>query len=206
VTIQKLRALSWVLAACAMSAAHAESLPDQITLSQGKYFCTWKNVPGAPPNPTPTPFCAEPAPRPRDVSDQMADWWGYLYRHDADAAVRLQDKFRAEWSAETDPSRKAAAASLSNSDLCSRFGRYHAEEDRAEIRKRKIVSQSEWPLVDAHRVRVGMSEVALLCSFGPPDSINRTVTSALVQKQYIYGDDSYVYVENGRVISFQNTQ
>ena len=136
----------------------------------------------------------------------MADWWGYLYQHDADAAARLQGRFREDWSAATDPSRKALAARLSNSDLCSRFGRYRAAEDRAEIRKRKIISQSEWPLIEAHKIRVGMSEVALLCSFGAPEVVHRTVTSALVQKQYVYGDGLYVYVENGLVTSFQNTQ
>jgi hypothetical protein len=57
--------------------------------------------------------------------------------------------------------------------------------------------------VDKHSVAVGMSELAIFCSLGSAET-NKTVTKYGESKQYVYGPDSYVYVENGEVTAVQN--
>ena len=50
-----------------------------------------------------------------------------------------------------------------------------------------------------------MPEKMLIMSWGKPISINENVGSWGVHKQYVYGDfGPYVYVENGKVTSWQN--
>ena len=60
------------------------------------------------------------------------------------------------------------------------------------------------------KIFIGMSEAALIASWGRPNDINSSVGSWGVHKQYVYGTYSsyssprYVYVENGFVTSWQN--
>jgi len=49
---------------------------------------------------------------------------------------------------------------------------------------------------------IGMTKDMLFESWGKPSNINKTVTSYSVHEQMIYGT-SYVYVENGKVTSWQ---
>ncbi len=68
-------------------------------------------------------------------------------------------------------------------DLCIEYDRKDSQEDRAEIERRDLISQSGWDLIDANRIRIGMRELALLCSSGHPwphGDINQTVTAQTV--------------------------
>jgi hypothetical protein len=49
-----------------------------------------------------------------------------------------------------------------------------------------------------------MSELSLLCAMGGGSKVNRTVTAAGTRKQYVSPSGTYVYVENGRVVAFQD--
>jgi len=182
----------------------AESL-DQLTIERGKFFCEWAQTSAPAGNPKPLSFCRDSAPRPQNIDEQMANWWGYWYQQDGDAAAHLQTKFNNEWGIASHPDSKTPPAELVSEKLCMRFARTHSTEDRTEIKRRKLLTAAEWALVDAQRVRVGMSEIALRCSFGEPDSVNRTVVTAGSQKQYVYGS-SYVYVQNGHVTAFQDSR
>ena len=51
---------------------------------------------------------------------------------------------------------------------------------------------------------IGMTEAMLIDSWGRPDDINTTVTRYGTSKQFVYGLGRYVYVENGKVDSWQN--
>jgi hypothetical protein len=50
---------------------------------------------------------------------------------------------------------------------------------------------------------IGMSNLALLASYGSPQDVNISTGSWGTHKQYVYGYE-YVYVENGVVTSWQN--
>ena len=52
-------------------------------------------------------------------------------------------------------------------------------------------------------IRVGMSEAALLLSWGKAEKINRSVYSFGVHKQHIYGE-TYIYTKNGFITSWQD--
>lgn len=60
-----------------------------------------------------------------------------------------------------------------------------------------------WDLICQGKIQIGMAEHELFLSWGFPKKTNETVVSGVAHKQYIYGDQ-YVYVENGKVISFQS--
>ena len=51
---------------------------------------------------------------------------------------------------------------------------------------------------------IGMTEEMLIDSWGNPTEINRTVLPSLVTKQYVYPNYKFVYVENGKVTSWQD--
>ncbi len=79
-----------------------------------------------------------------------------------------------------------------------------------EAKTRGLLTEVELKLVQERKIKIGMSETALLASWGRPRKINRSVGSYGVHKQYIYGTYSryssptYVYVENGKVRSWQD--
>jgi hypothetical protein len=156
-------------------------------------------------NPTPLQYCKDPDARAQDVSEQMANWWGYLYHHDDDAAARLQLKFKHDWDIASAPDANKKPQELANEKLCLRFARTHSPADRAEIKSRGLLTAGEWKLVDAGKAEIGMSETALWCSFGAADNVNRTVSASTERKQYVYGS-SYVYVVNRRVTAFQDSR
>jgi len=106
-----------------------------------------------------------------------------------------------------------AAASLDNLSLCKRArsnlcgGIYGCPQDKiaiAEIRKRNLIPDSEWPLIQARKIRLGMTECGLNASWGGHPRINVSTGSWGTHKQYVYDNGSYVYVENGKVTSWQN--
>ena len=79
-----------------------------------------------------------------------------------------------------------------------------------EVKARKLLSDEEIDLVKSKEIRLGMSEKALLASWGTPTKTNKSVSSFGVRKQFVYGTFSkyssptYVYVENGKVTSWQD--
>jgi len=55
------------------------------------------------------------------------------------------------------------------------------------------------------QIFMGMPEEAMLVSWGKPESVNESVFSFGVHKQYVYGT-TYVYVENGFIRSWQSSR
>ena len=95
-------------------------------------------------------------------------------------------------------------SSLSNEELCLTYAARHYPSARTELEKRQVISTAEWALVDLRHIAIGMSETALLCSWGRT-RVNRTVTATGVSKQYLYGS-TLVYVVDGRITAFQDGQ
>lgn len=69
--------------------------------------------------------------------------------------------------------------------------------------ERGAVTKREASSIREGKIYLGMSEIALNCAWGRPDTVNTSVGSWGVHKQYVYGDN-YAYVENGTVKSWQN--
>lgn len=86
------------------------------------------------------------------------------------------------------------------------YGHRQNASARAEIDRRWLMTSEEWALAEGQKIRRGMSECALLASWGIPNKVNRSVGVWGVHKQYVYRgyqQSSYVYVENGRVSGWQ---
>lgn len=78
-----------------------------------------------------------------------------------------------------------------------------------EAKNRGLFTSREIRLIKEEKIAMGMSEKALLASWGRPSDINKSVGSFGVHKQYVYrggsySDSTYVYLEDGEVTSWQN--
>ena len=104
---------------------------------------------------------------------------------------------------------------LENSfSLCNAYKFNKKETIRTELERRNALTFQEWEMIDSSYLQVGMSELALWClrggiMQGVNGSINTSTGSWGVNKQYVYrplgmnGPAHYVYVENGKVTSWQ---
>lgn len=89
--------------------------------------------------------------------------------------------------------------------------REQKEEAKKEAERRKAEEKilSTFPVKFRNRIRkheiwLGMTEEMALASRGAPDSINRDVGSWGVHEQWVYGDSTYLYFENGILTSWQD--
>ena len=79
-----------------------------------------------------------------------------------------------------------------------------------EAKRRGWLTDREINLINNEKIGIGMSEQALIYSWGKPHKINKSVGSYGTHKQYVYGCYSqysrptYVYVKNGSVTGWQN--
>ena len=87
--------------------------------------------------------------------------------------------------------------------LCSSYGLNGHDRLRAEIDRRGLIDPEDWSMVAREKVHVGMSECAMLASWGPPDDMHRSVGGWGVHVQWVYGRQ-YVYTENGTVTSWSD--
>lgn len=55
----------------------------------------------------------------------------------------------------------------------------------------------------ARKVRIGMDACLIRAAWGEPEDINKTITSGLVEEQWVYGS-RYLYLENGRLRTIQD--
>lgn len=103
-------------------------------------------------------------------------------------------------------------STVSNDQLIRALGNdiYRNELMFEEARTRGLITDDEIRLIKEKKIRIGMSETALIASWGYPSKINRSVGSYGVHKQFVYesyskySSPTYVYVENGKVRSWQD--
>ncbi len=55
--------------------------------------------------------------------------------------------------------------------------------------------------IENRKIFIGMSEKALLLSWGNPEHINTSIASWGTHKQYCYPNSVYIYVENEYITS-----
>lgn len=77
------------------------------------------------------------------------------------------------------------------------------QEQKRLAKLLKVFSEWEAKLILEKKIALGMSEKALIKSWGKPDDINTSVGRWGVHKQYVYGSQ-YVYVENGEITAWQD--
>ena len=94
---------------------------------------------------------------------------------------------------------------MTNTELCLTYYGNEEPQARLELNRRHAVTRREWKLIDNKEMQIGMSEVALICSWGSTD-VNRSVYATHERKQYVYPNSTYVYVIDGKVTSFQDAQ
>ena len=116
--------------------------------------------------------------------------------------------------------------------LCSAYAHpwFQKEKIRTELRHRNVkrvkdsnvqgghkvigtpvFTEREWQAIDGHHVFIGMSEAALICSWGLPGSCGGISHSHRGPTQYAYqgcdGDSSdFVYVEDNTVVDWSTEQ
>lgn len=108
-------------------------------------------------------------------------------KEESQRLVREGKAEKADWEYLLDDQQAAAEKKRKErlSKLTSKYGK---------IAALKIVEGKVW---------IGMTKEMMIESWGQPEDINRSVGSWGVHEQCIYGD-TYVYVENGKVASWQD--
>lgn len=90
----------------------------------------------------------------------------------------------------------------------SKYEKTRTPEMTAELKRRKLVPESDWEFIENNKIGIGMTETGLYISWGYPRKVNESGGSYGTHKQLIYdrGKHSrqYVYTENGIVTSWQN--
>lgn len=95
----------------------------------------------------------------------------------------------------------------SSVDLCNAYQFHSTQAVKAELTRRQAIPEHEWSYIDQHQIKVGMSVLGLVCSWGGPGlhvKVNQTVTARGVHQQWVYGRSNYVYVDDGKVTAFQS--
>ncbi len=108
-----------------------------------------------------------------------------------------------------------SAERLRSQDSPSLCNAYHINGQarvRQELERRGEINAAEWADIDQHTISIGMSEIAVLCSWGWPGvdgAVNESVNSYGVSKQLVYRacrtcKARYIYTRNGKVTSWQS--
>ena len=132
---------------------------------------------------------------------------GELDAERREANLRVEAKRAAEARAQAKARRQAVVASIpkmTTEQLCAEHRRFKTPAAHQQLVVRNSFSPADLPRIAAGRVELGMSEDAMLCVLGAPSSVNKSVGSWGDHRQYVYRDlGLYVYVENGKVASWQ---
>lgn len=78
------------------------------------------------------------------------------------------------------------------------------EDNRKKIIK--MFGKVEGAKIADEKVWIGMTDRKALHSWGAPRSINKTITSRGSDEQWVYGDGSYLYFENGKLTVIQQSK
>ena len=68
----------------------------------------------------------------------------------------------------------------------------------------KSFSKKALKAIKEGRIYIGMTDRNVLVSWGPPKKVNRTVGKWGTHEQWVYSENTFVYIENGKVTSWQD--
>ena len=96
-------------------------------------------------------------------------------------------------------------------NLCNAYAVNRQEKVKAELILREEIPLGEWQLIENKEIRIGMSRLGLVCSWGYPgaENIKRFEGSWGLREQWVYGSGNtcrgrYVYIENGKISGLQD--
>jgi hypothetical protein len=102
-------------------------------------------------------------------------------------------------------------STLDNNQLCVKFSSRHADKYLAEIDRRELLRPTYRDSVLHGGIRLGMTAIEVLCSWGSPHHRNDTHTAQGRSSQWVYSSYlgaaygvSYVYIRNDRVTAIQD--
>jgi hypothetical protein len=103
----------------------------------------------------------------------------------------------------------ANLASMDAGALCTRYAVSRQPEIRSELARRAVLTDEELVAADTGQIRVGMSDLQLVCSWGNTPIVHNTSDGLGTQQQWVYRPCSgcpanYVYVEDHKIIAIQN--
>lgn len=81
---------------------------------------------------------------------------------------------------------------------------YKLNEIQQEIQSRDFFTTEELDLINTKKIKIGVREEVLHCSWGKPKDVNKTVGTWGIRKQYVYGGGQYVYTRDGVIESWQD--
>lgn len=97
--------------------------------------------------------------------------------------------------------------------MCRSYNYHRGEDQKAALKAAGIFTEREWDAIDSKKIFIGMSYLALNCSWGPAGlwgSINKSVGPWGTRLQIVFREcrtycpTTYVYVENGKISSWSN--
>ena len=96
-------------------------------------------------------------------------------------------------------------------NLCNAWALFGRGQVRKELERRGAITPAEWRLIEEEKVQPGMSELAVICSWGYPDDSGVSRNQALgrwgEQKQFVFdrpfSKSRTVYIEGGRVVKLE---
>ena len=100
--------------------------------------------------------------------------------------------------------------SYTSEEACREYSalkRYYNAESLAPLLQQAIIQggvrASKAYLISQGLLQIGFSTIELICAWGQPQYVNKTVTKYSVTEQFVYGSGTYVYLENGKVNAWQ---
>ena len=98
-----------------------------------------------------------------------------------------------------------ALAGVPDHRLCEAYSQNRAPKLRAELKRRGIFTELEWQAIDARKVLIGMSEMALMTALPGMTRMRTLRSNGVVTKKWF--DARYsakeVRTEDGRVVWFR---
>jgi regulator of protease activity HflC (stomatin/prohibitin superfamily) len=118
-------------------------------------------------------------------------------------SLEREERERAEAERQATLARERAARERAEAERQAVLKR---ERERvASIKSRGWAKDVERAVIE-RKVMLGMTSEQVSLSWGPPRKVNKTVRASGVSEQWVYSDDSYVYLDNGLVTVIQTSR
>lgn len=98
-----------------------------------------------------------------------------------------------------------------SNQLCNAYYHFKAAPVKAELKRRGEITDADWKLIEQGKIQVGMSKIALACSWGFPGIQGKVNTYAGpygTMKQIVYRacfecPPTFVYIDETKVTGWQ---
>lgn len=105
------------------------------------------------------------------------------------------------WGSDIEKFEDAEAAAQREKQLATQH-KLTAQKRRDDLTRRFGADTAD--MIMNGMVQIGMTAEQCRLSWGPPDKVNKTTTSAVIHEQWVYDSGSYLYFDNGILTAIQN--